>query len=155
MAYKLKPVDKTILDLLQNGDLCVPRITKIAHKLQLPTSTVQAKIIRMGREGLIRGFSVVLDPEKLGNGYVVFLLGQAKFGESLDLDQLANKFAKIPQIQEVFFISGEYDYLVKVRVKDQKEYYELVQKIGRILEARATGIVAHKCFKDTQKIKVG
>lgn len=96
MTYKLKPIDKEILELLQNGDLCVPRITKIAHKLQLPTSTVQAKIIRMEREGLIRGFSAVLDPEKLGNGYVVFLLGQAKFGESFDIDRLANRFAKIP-----------------------------------------------------------
>jgi len=152
--YKLKPTDKKILNLLQEENLCVPRITKIAHKLKLPTSTVQAKINRMQKEGMIKGFSAVLEPEKLDNSYTVFVMGQTQLGKDFDLERVTKKLAKFPQIQEVFFISGDYDYLIKIRVNDQNEYYELIQKIGPVLEARAKGIVAHKCFKDTQKILI-
>ncbi|HLC52301.1 MAG TPA: Lrp/AsnC family transcriptional regulator [Candidatus Nanoarchaeia archaeon] len=152
--YKLKPIDKKLLNLLQQEDLCVPRITKIAHKLQLPTSTVQAKINKMQREGMIKGFSAVLDPNQLEKSYTAFIMAQAKLGKSFDLEKVARELVKFPQIQEVFFTSGDYDYLVKLRVKDQNEYYEVIQKIGPILEARATGIVAPKCFKDSFKIVV-
>ncbi|MBT3836209.1 Lrp/AsnC family transcriptional regulator [Candidatus Woesearchaeota archaeon] len=154
MAYNLKPTDKKILNLLQKEDLCVPRITKIAHKLNLPTSTVQAKINKLQKLGLIKGFSAILDPEKLDKSFTAFMFGQAKLGEHFDLERVAKKLAKFPQVQEIFFISGDYDYLIKVRVKDQKEYYELIQKMGPIFEARAKGMVAPKCFKDTQKLEI-
>ena len=154
MTYTLKSTDKKILNLLQKDDLCVPRITKIAHKLHLPTSTVQAKINKMQKLGLIKGFSAILDPEKLDKSYTVFVFGQAKLGANFDLERVAKKLIKFPQVQDIFFISGDYDYLIKLRVKDQNEYYELVQKMGPIFEERAKGIVAHKCFKDTQKIEI-
>ena len=154
MAYKLKFKDKKILDFLQKDDLCVPRITKIAHKLQLPTSTVQAKINKMQKEGIIKGFSAILDPEKLDKGYVAFVLGQAKLGHEVDLDKAAKQLVKISHVQEVFFITGDYDYLVKLRVKDKEEYYKVIQQVAKCFEVRGKGIIAPKCFKDNQTIVI-
>ena len=59
---------------------------------------------------------------------------------------------KIPSIQEIFFISGDYDYLMKLLVKDKEEYYSVIHEISRCFEMRATGMVAHKCFKDSPKL---
>ena len=106
---KIKPIDKKILKLIQDKDLCVPRITKIAHQLGLPTSTVQARIKKLQDMDVIKGFTVLVDPEKLNKGYVAFVFGQAKLGKDIDLESPAKKLARIPQVQEVFYITGDYD----------------------------------------------
>ncbi|MBI4016985.1 MAG: Lrp/AsnC family transcriptional regulator [Candidatus Aenigmarchaeota archaeon] len=151
---KIKPIDKNILRLMQDENLCVPRITKIAHRLRVPTSSVQSRINKLQAAGVIKGFTVLVDPEKLDKSYVAFVFGQAKLGKEVDLDKPAELLAKIPEVQEVYFITGEYDYLVKVRVKDQQEYYGVIQKIARCFDVRGKGLVAPKCFKDTQKIVI-
>ena len=151
---KVKPVDKKILKLIQDKDLCVPRITKIAHHLNIPTSTVQARITKMQSMGVITGCTVLVNPEKLDKGYVAFVMGQAKLGKDSNLDKVAHSLAKIPQVQEVFFITGDYDYLVKLRVKDQEEYFVVIQEIAKCFEVRGKGIIAPKCFKDSPKIVI-
>ncbi len=151
---KIKPIDKKILTLIQDKDLCVPRITKIAHQLKLPTSTVQARIKKMEETGVIKGFTVLVNPEKLDKSYVAFVFGQAKLGKDVDLDKAANLLAKIPQVQEVFYITGDYDYLVKLRVKDQEEYFRIIQKVAQCFDVRGKGVIAPKCFKDSPKIVI-
>ena len=150
----VKPIDKKILKLIQDKGLCVPRITKIAHELGLPTSTVQARINKMQETGVIKEFNVIVDPEKLEKNFVAFVFGQAKLGKDLDLDKAAKELIKIPQVQEIFFITGDYDYLVKLRVKNQEEYYDVVQKIAKCFDLRGKGLIAPKCFKDSSKIVI-
>jgi Lrp/AsnC family transcriptional regulator, leucine-responsive regulatory protein len=149
----IKPIDRKILGLLQEG-LCVPRITKIAHRLQIPTSTVQARIAKMEETGVITGFTALIDPAKVEKDYVAFVFGQAKLGKDVDLDKPARMLAKIPEVQEVFFITGDYDYLVKIRVRDQKQYYEVIQKVAQCFDVRGKGIIAPRCFKDSPKLSL-
>jgi len=141
---EVKTIDRKILRLIQDEGLCVPRITKIAHKLNLPSSTVQSRIKKMESLGVIKECTVLLDPEKLNKGFTAFILGQAKLGKDMDLDKAGNLLAKIPHVQEVFFIVGDYDYMVKIRVKDREEYYEVIKKIGKCFEVRGKGILYRK-----------
>lgn len=103
---------------------------------------------------MIKSFTVLLDPEKVNKGYVAFVFGQAKLGQEIDLDKAGKALAKIPEVQEVYFITGDYDYLVKLRVSDKEEYYAVIQKVARCFEVRGKGIIAPKCFKDTPKIVI-
>ncbi|MBS3148124.1 Lrp/AsnC family transcriptional regulator [Candidatus Woesearchaeota archaeon] len=152
--FKIKPIDKKILNLIQEEDLCVPRITKIAHKLHLPSSTVQARLNKLSKEKIITGCTVLIDPEKVEKNFVAFIFGQAKLGKEMDLEKPIQDLKKIEEIQEIFFITGDYDYLIKIRVKDQHEYYEVVQKIAKCFEVRGKGLVAPKCFKDDPKLRI-
>jgi DNA-binding Lrp family transcriptional regulator len=151
---KLKLIDKQILNLIQDEDLCVPRITRIAHKLGLPTSTVQARINKLKDWGVIIGCTVLINPDKVDKKLVAFVLGQAKLGPQMNLEGPIPELLKIKEVQEVFFITGDYDYLIKIRVRDQDEYYEVIKKIARLFEVRGKGIIAPKCFKDSPKIKI-
>jgi Lrp/AsnC family leucine-responsive transcriptional regulator len=153
MEIKLKEEDKKLLNLIQEEDACIPRVTKLAHKLGLPTSTVNTKIEKFKKLGVIKGFSAILDPIKVDRGLVAFKLGQKKFHKETDLDEIAMKLSKIPEVQEVHFIVGEWDYLVKMRLKDEKEYTEVAPKIAMCLDG-CKGIIAPKCFKETHKILV-
>ncbi|MBU0757441.1 MAG: Lrp/AsnC family transcriptional regulator [Nanoarchaeota archaeon] len=108
----------------------------------------------MEEQGIITGCTVLLDSAKVGRGFTAFVFGQAKLGEESDFNKPIAKLKKIEQIQEIFFITGDYDYLIKLRVKDQNEYYEVIQRIAKCFEVRGKGIVAPKCFKDSPKIRV-
>jgi len=151
---KMKPIDKKILKLIQEENLCVPRVTKIAHKLGLPTSTVHERLNKMKKFGVIKGYTAILDPEKLDKGFVAFVFGQMKLGEKSDLEAAAGKLAKIPEVQEVYFIAGEWDYIVKLRVKDKNEYYKKVQEVVKCFEVRGQGIITIKHIKDTFKFPI-
>jgi len=152
--FKFNTLDKKILNLIQEEDLCVPRITRIAHKLKVPTSTVQSRIKKMEKEGIISGYTVLINPDKANKKFVAFIFGQGKLGEDSDFNRPIETLRKIEQVQEIYFITGDYDYLIKVRVKDQDEYFEVTQKCAKCFEVRGMGIVAPKCFKDSPKFRI-
>ncbi|MBN1793150.1 Lrp/AsnC family transcriptional regulator [Candidatus Woesearchaeota archaeon] len=151
-SYKIKAIDKKILGLIQNDDLCTPQVTKIAHRTGLPTSTVHSKLNRMKAAGIIKEYSATLDARTLERDFVAFILGQISFSKEKDFDSAGEELKRIPQVEEVYFITGEWDYLAKVRVKDKEEYYEVMQKIAKCFGVRAKGMISPKCFKDTHKI---
>ncbi|MFC2174694.1 Lrp/AsnC family transcriptional regulator [archaeon] len=154
----LKAEDKKLLNLLQKDDACVPRVTMLAHKLGLPTSTVKTKIDKLVREGYVTGLSATVDPEKTGRGFVAFTLGRVPLRKDLDLvEDIPKLLAAIPEVLEVFFISGEWDYLIKFRVKDRDEYTHVIKKVAKALgegNGRGLGMVGFKTLKETHKIKV-
>tara|TARA_Y100000310_G_C20614012_1_gene779595 strand:- start:866 stop:1330 length:465 start_codon:yes stop_codon:yes gene_type:complete len=152
--FELKSLDKKILNLIQEEDLCVPRITKIAHKLKVPTSTVQARLNKLKEEKVIVGCTVLLNPKKVNKGFTAFMFAQAKMGEKADFKKYIQPILKIEQVQEVYYITGDYDYLIKIQVKDQHEYFDVASKIAKHLEARGKGIIAPKYFKNSPKLKV-
>ena len=78
----------------------------------------------------------------------------AKLGKDIDLESPAKKLARIPQVQEVFYITGDYDYLVKLRVSDKEEYFKVIQKVAKCFDLRGKGIIAPRCFKDSPKIVI-
>jgi Lrp/AsnC family leucine-responsive transcriptional regulator len=153
MEIKLKPEDKKLLNLIQGEDACVPRVTKIAHKLGLPTSTVKTKIDKFKKLGVIKGFSAILDPVKVDRGFVAFKFGAKKFKQPTDLDEIGRKLAKIPEVEEVYFLVGEWDYAVKMRLKDKLEYVKVAPQVA-VLVDRCKGVIAPKMFKETHKILV-
>jgi len=153
---KIKDIDKKLLNLLQKGDMCVPRITKLAHELGLPTSTVQTKIEKFKKEGVIKEYSAILDPEKVDKSLVAFWFGKTlKGGSDKEIESVPNKLKKIPQVQDVFFVSGEWDFVIKARLRDHKEYYEVARQLVKNYEEQSgMGMIAPKCFKDSHKIIV-
>jgi Lrp/AsnC family leucine-responsive transcriptional regulator len=145
--------DKALLNALQEFGSCTPRTTSLAKKLRMAPSTINTKLRKFEKLGLVKGYTAVLNPEKLERGFVAFKLGGKKFHKPSDLEEYGRKLAAIPEIQEVHFVVGEWDYLCKMRVKDEKEYTEVAPKIAVLLDG-CKGIIAPKMFKETHKILV-
>jgi len=115
---------------LDSGDLKVLRIIQencrltareISDRTGLPVTTVFAKIKRIERLGLVRGYHAVLNARELGCGTTAFILVSFAYkAEQRVVSQrkVAMEIASFPEVQEVHIITGEWDILIKVKAKD-------------------------------------
>ncbi|EGZ48931.1 MULTISPECIES: winged helix-turn-helix transcriptional regulator [Neisseria] len=126
----MKDLDKTdrkILRILQQNAR-IP-MTELAEKVGLSTTPVTERVRRLEREGVIEGYHARLNPQALGQNLLVFveLKLQSKSGNIFE--DFRREVLKIPQIMECHLISGEYDYLIKVRLPDMSAYRDLLGNI--------------------------
>lgn len=115
---------------LDSGDVSILRIIQedcrltsreISDRTGLPVTTVFAKIRRMEKTGLIKGYYAVLNAGQLGASTTAFILASFshKSGEkNISQRKVAKELASFPEVQEVHIISGEWDIIIKVKAKD-------------------------------------
>lgn len=111
--------DMSILRIIQEN--CRLTSREISDRTGLPVTTVFAKIKRIEKAGLIKGYHAVLNAGKLGASTTAFILASFtyKSGEkSISQRRVAKEIASFPEVQEVHIISGEWDIIIKVKAKD-------------------------------------
>lgn len=162
-AVELDDLDKSILNLVQNGDMCVPRVNRLAEILGEPSSTVHSRIKKLEKKGVLTGYEAVVDPKKVGKPLTYFALVKLKYPEDEKDFEFDEKLGELiafshPLIQEVHTLTGEWELLVKIKAADQDEYYQVVRKgvigsaKGRII--KINGMAALSTLKEQRKITV-
>jgi len=121
---KLDEKDIKILNLIQEN--CKLTAREIAKRINSPITTVFARIKRLEKQGIIKGYKAVLNAEKLGKNTTAFILVSftyqtPKTEQQISQREVAKKIAKFPEVQEVHIITGNWDLLLKVKVKDVEE----------------------------------
>lgn len=112
-------------------------VREIAERLGMPRTTVQERINRLKRMGVIKRFTVAVDHVKLGKPATAFILVSFMPGPQVSQKRLAQRIAEIPDVEEVHLISGEWDILVKVRGASMHEIGDLVIERIRTMEGVA------------------
>lgn len=124
---RLEKLDEKDLKILRELELDSSRnVTEIAEALGMPRTTVQDRINKLRRIGVIRRFTVKLDKSRLGKGAVAFVLVSFMPGSEISQKDLAHEIAMLEAVEEAHLISGEWDILLKVRGSSMKEIGELV-----------------------------
>jgi len=121
---KLDEKDKQLLSILQeNGRATLKELSRLTG---IRETTIFSRIKRLEREGIIKEYRAILDPKALGRNTMAFIL--IKYDPSFGFTQreVAEKISKLPEIQEVHIIAGDWDMIVKVREKD-------VESLGKIV----------------------
>ena len=131
MADLLDATDLQILKTLQkNAKLTTKELADAVHLTPTPVFERQK---RLERQGYIKKYVAVLDPEKLGLGLLVFCKVKLKQINHEIADSFVRQIHYIPEVTECYNTSGAYDYLLKVRARDMKQYQEFVlTKLGEI-----------------------
>ena len=129
MAEILDETDLQILKTLQkNAKLTTKELADAVHLTPTPVFERQK---RLEKKGYIKKYVAVLDPEKLGQGLLVFCKVKLKQINHEIADSFVRHIQRIPEVTECYNTSGAYDYLLKVRVSDMKQYQEFVlTKLG-------------------------
>ena len=131
MAENLDEIDLQILKTLQrNAKLTTKELAEAVHLTPTPVFERQK---RLEKYGYIKKYVAVLDPEKLGQGLQVYCKVKLKQINHEIADAFVRKIQRIPEVTEYYNTSGSYDYLLKVRAHDMKQYQEFVlNKLGEI-----------------------
>ena len=133
----LDATDKKLLFLLQSDS---KKTTKeLSLKLNLSVTAVYERIKKLEREGVIEKYVALINRVKAEKGFVVFC--HLKLIQHT-IDFIAKFESDVIQIKEViecYHVSGDYDYILKIVVKDMEAYREfLVTKLTTLQHIGST-----------------
>lgn len=120
----LDRTDKRILECLQNDG----RISNVqlARKVNLTPTPCIERVKRLERQGFIRGYTAILNPELVNASLLVFVEIDLTHKSPDAFRKFREEARKLPEIMECHLVSGNFDYLIKARVRDMKSYRELL-----------------------------
>lgn len=131
MTETLDSIDLQILRTLQKNSKLTTK--ELADAVNLTPTPVFERQKRLERRGYIKRYVAVLDAEKLGLGLQVFCKVKLKQINHEIADAFARRIMRLPEVTECYNTSGNYDYLLKVRAANMKQYQEFVlSKLGDI-----------------------
>jgi Lrp/AsnC family leucine-responsive transcriptional regulator len=125
-------------------------ITALAGRIGLSKTPTQARLRRLEKAGVIRGYRAILDPISLGLDHIAFVeVRLVSTGESA-LSTFNAAVAAIPEIEQAHLIAGNFDYLLKVRTADMRAYRRvLAERISTLPGVASTSTyVAMEAVKE-------
>lgn len=127
--FSLDSTDLQILRLLQkNSNLTTKELAAIVH---LSPTPVFERWKRLERDGYIKKYVAVLDPERLDRGMMVFCSVKLKVLNTSVAEDFSDAIRSMPEVAECYNISGAFDYLLKIFISDMKSYQEFIMnKLG-------------------------
>ena len=122
--HDLSKVDRHILALLQqDGRLSV---AEIGRRVGLTPSPCADRIKRLESMGVIKGYQAKLSPEALDAGLVVFVQVRLQRTAGDAFEAFTEAIELIPEVEGCHLVSGDFDFLIKARVKDMSHYKTLL-----------------------------
>lgn len=117
-------IDKKLLMLLQEDST---RTTKeLSLKLNLSITAVYERIKKLEREGVVDKYVALLNRNKVNKGFVVFCHLKLIQHTKEYLTIFEREVTLLDEVLECYHVSGDYDYILKIYVKDMEEYREFM-----------------------------
>lgn len=106
---------------------------ELAREVSLSPSPVFERVKRLEQEGYVKRYAAVLDAEKLNRGFTVFCQIKLKIHDRSVGYDFVKEILEIEEVAECYNISGDFDFLLKVQVRDMKHYQDFVfNKLGSV-----------------------
>ncbi|MCO4822056.1 MAG: Lrp/AsnC family transcriptional regulator [Flavobacteriaceae bacterium] len=127
----LDAIDKKILAYLQRDSKQTNK--ELSNKLDMSITAVYERIKKLENNGVIDKYVALIDHEKIEKAFVAFCHIKLVQHSQEYVTKFEREVKKIEEIVECYHISGDYDYLLKVHVKDMEAFREfMVNKLTTI-----------------------
>ena len=124
----------------------------LARQVGLSAPSVQDRVRKLERDGVLRGSGVDVDPKALGLGVSALIGVQQR--EGIDADELVARLADVPEIEDCWAVAGEEAFVAKVRVKDLDDLdrtLRVLRHVPGIVRTRTT-VVLSTCFEGRRRV---
>lgn len=122
----MDPTDTQILDLLQkDGNLTTQQI---ADKISMSQSPCWRRISKLEEQGFIDRKVTLLNREKLGMEVVVFATINLTTQGRDNLEDFEREVRVLPEVMECYTMAGTWDYMLKIVVKNIRQYELFVRE---------------------------
>jgi len=146
-VYTLDKLDRRILELLQqNGRMSM---TELADTVGLTVTPCIERVRRLERDGVITGYHARVNPSALDAGLLVFVEISMSSKSERTFEEFRREVLCVPQVLECHLVSGDFDYMVKARIKEISQYRNL---LGDIL-LRLPGVTQTKSCVVMEEVK--
>ena len=128
---KLDSIDRQLLNFLQQDAKQTNK--ELASKLNMSVTAVYERIKKLEKSGVIDSYVTLLNKKSIERAFVAFChIKLVKHSQDL-VNQFEKIVATIDEVLEVYHLSGDYDYLLKVHVKDMESFRKfMVNKLTNI-----------------------
>ena len=116
--------DKKLLALLQKDSKTTNK--ELSIKLGLSVTAVNERIKKLEREKVISKYVALLDRAKIDKSFVVFCHLKLIQHSKEFLTTFEKEVVKLDEVSECYHVSGDYDYILKISVKNMEEYREFM-----------------------------
>jgi Lrp/AsnC family leucine-responsive transcriptional regulator len=152
-----KPLDRMdlrILKVLQKDG----RISYVdlADKVGLSTSPCLERVKRLERDGYIQNYTALLNPTRLDASLLVFVEISLNYTSETVFEDFREAVSGWPEILECHLVSGDFDYLLKLRIADMASYRQLLGEILHTLPGvrESRTLVAMETVRETTEITI-
>lgn len=132
-------IDRRLVDILQrDGRIAV---SELATRAGIARATAYTRLERLQRDGVIRGYGAVVDPEKVGLALTALVLAKIEQG---DWREVRDELLRLPWLSYLAVTSGEYDFVLVVRVPD----------LGTLRDVVLVGLHGMSAIRSTETVFV-
>ena len=151
---ELDELDLKILNILQEN--CRRSLDEISKELNVPKSTIYYRIKKLASLGVIEGYYAKVNPRILGHDYFTVTLVKAKYGPGYH-KKIGEIISKIPGVWAVYYVLGEYDFVVIARARNREEFVsQILEKFINHEEIERTNtIVIVDIIKEDPRTRIG
>lgn len=147
----LDETDRRILRALQRDSSL--SLDALGEAAGLSRNACWRRVKALEASGVIAARITLLDPEKLGLSLTVFIQVRTSAHDRDWLNTFARATRDMPEIQSVFRMTGDLDYLIRARVADMAGYDQLYQRlIERIPLSDVSASFVMEEIKDTHEL---
>lgn len=145
---RMRHLDETDLQILrelqQNGRISN---AELAKTIGLSPPSVLHRVRALEKAGFVRDYIAVLDPEKLGMKITAWAMISLSLHQDQPIERFRRQILEIEEVVECYHVSGDFDFLAKVLVRDIRSYEALVREklskirgVGKINSAFVYGV---------------
>ncbi|MES3024248.1 MAG: Lrp/AsnC ligand binding domain-containing protein [Pseudomonadota bacterium] len=120
----LDKLDRHILRILQQEGRI--SMKDLGERVGLSVTPCIERVKRMERDGVITGYYAKVDAAALGARLLVFVEITLNQKSASAFEQFRREVLRIPEVQECHLVSGDFDYLIKARIREMAEYRKLL-----------------------------
>jgi Lrp/AsnC family leucine-responsive transcriptional regulator len=118
--------DKKLLEYLQRDSKQTNK--ELSNKLNLSVTAVYERIKKLEKEGFIDGYIALVNKDKVQKNFIVFCHVKLTQHTQEYVFSFEREVAKLNEVLECYHLSGDYDYLLKVLVRDMASFREFMVK---------------------------
>jgi DNA-binding Lrp family transcriptional regulator len=124
-AMSVDPLDARILQLFADE----PRVgvLEASRRLGVARGTVQARLDRLVRSGVVRGWGPEIDPAAIGYPVMAFATMEIRQGAGHDV--VADHLSKIPEVLEAFTITGTGDMWCRIVARSNADLQRAIDRV--------------------------
>lgn len=118
-------IDRRIVDALRaDGRITV---NELADRVGLSPSPTLRRLRRLEDDGVIRGYTAIVDPDAIERGFTVWVTARLAVGDPAAQEGFEAGLTAIDAVTEAHHVTGDVDYLIRVEVADLAAYDHVIR----------------------------